>query len=74
MDKLLFPKSKRDNARERHIQYLIDEINEWYFKDAPGAFDSSFFESLENQWLERGRLSDKQYAALQSIYENWVNI
>ena len=63
----------KDEAREKHIQYLIDEINAWIL-NAEDYFDSSFFESLESQWLERGTLSDKQYQALQNIYERWVDV
>lgn len=59
--------------REDHIDFMFDEINDWIYEDKNASrFDATFFEQIEVQWHERGELSDKQYQALQNIYDKWV--
>lgn len=48
------------------ITHYIDEINK---KMLETDFQRNFFQSLEEQFLTRKRLSDKQFACLEQIYE-----
>jgi hypothetical protein len=53
------------------IDEKIQEIQE-YAADHPD-FDTTFIDSLEQQYLERGTLSEKQVEALDNILEKWVH-
>ena len=62
-----------DPKREKYIQYLFDQINEWYFDTGNSNFDPGFFESIETFWTEKNYLTDKQFTALERIYQTWVD-
>lgn len=60
-----------DEARHPLIVERFDEIKEW--AEEHDEFNMDFVDSLEEQFLERGGLSDKQIKALDNILEKWVN-
>lgn len=66
-------KDRSITDREEHIDFMFEEINDWIYEDKNASrFDATFFEQIEVVWHETGNLSDKQYQALQNIYDKWV--
>ena len=61
----------QDDARSQLIQERFDSIKEW--AECHEEFDMGFVDSLEEQFLERGGLSDKQIKALDNIIDKWIN-
>ncbi len=62
-------------AREKEITFLLNEIDQWLCAEYEGteSFNSEFYESLHEQFLSKGDLSDKQIDALRNIHNRWVN-
>lgn len=54
------------------IEFLFEKVNDWFFNTDTSNFDPDFFESLEEQWLKNGELTEKQFIGLRNIYEQWV--
>ena len=52
---------------------MLAEVFDWINNSAPDGFDDDFIISLDDQFLKRGTLSDKQYQALKNIWSKWVN-
>ena len=65
------PNNGAARRRANAIEHFFKEINEWYLGSTVD-FDPTFVEDLEDQFRQRGFLTDKQFDALQNIYENWV--
>jgi hypothetical protein len=55
--------------RKTLIEKKLDAILEW--AEDHEDFDSSFVESLQNQWEKRGFLSTKQIFAIDNIIERF---
>ncbi len=58
--------------RKAQIEFLISEILEWYM-NTDADFDPTYVESLEEQFISRGDLTDKQIESLQNIFNTWLS-
>ena len=56
---------------EEDIGQKIQTILDWAELEQP-EFDTTFVESLKEQFEQNGRLSNKQIAALDKIIERWI--
>jgi len=58
--------------RKKEISFMFTMIDEWKYEarcEGAERFDSTFVESLQEQFEEKGYLTEKQFAALQNIME-----
>lgn len=56
------------------IVFYFDEVDNWICENNyDGRFNTNFYESIKDQWNEWGRLSDRQFEALENIWQRWVN-
>lgn len=60
------------NQFEETIDRKIQTILDWAELEQP-EFDTTFVESLREQYEKNGRLSNKQIAALDKIIERWID-
>lgn len=62
--------TNEDKETSKYISHLFKEIFE-YADDNPN-FNLEFVDSVYEQFEKNGTLSEKQYTAIENIYENWV--
>lgn len=63
--------TNKDRERAEFIEYMFDRIETFALEN--DHFDTDFTESLREQYDKSGYLSEKQFNALENIYERWVN-
>jgi hypothetical protein len=51
------------------IDELLEKIKEW--AEYRSDFDMTFVDSLEEQYLAKGELSERQVQALENICDKW---
>lgn len=63
---------KQKREREQYISYMFERIEEYAIENL--RFDDSFTIDLKEQYEAKGHLTDRQFSALENIYERWVNV
>jgi hypothetical protein len=63
-----------ENARRLRLSKMIHAIRFWVDNFGRNKFDPSFFNVMEFKHNKGERLSDKQYSAIERIYNKWVRV
>ncbi len=67
----VFPEDMDKKERAEAISLMLKEIESEMREE---DFQRDFFESLQNQFYDRGSLSEKQFASLEKIYNRVTDI